>query len=193
MFHHELSFAVIGVSGAQCPYQHNHCAQDWSRKLPQNKVCLNQMSHQFRILGNNWNWKKDLWVDPTYIVHSSTLRINNPNQEALPSDHNWLFLSLRRHISHHFTFSSHLSDTTSYHLQSLSVKPHFCCPEASDSLPARTQKCVKIKGDFCHYPIWTPRYTDGEARFFPGKIHLHRMSRTAWNPITTAGKKGMKK
>lgn len=132
----------------------------------------------------------DLWVDPTYIVHSNTLRINNPNQEPLPSDLNWLFLSLRRHISHHFSFSSHLGDTTSYHLQSLSVKPHFCCPEASDSLPARTQECVKIKGNFCHYPIWTPRYTDGEARFYPGKIHLHRMSRAAWNPITTAGKKG---
>lgn len=151
------------------------------------------MSHQFRILGNNWAWNNYLWVDLTYNVHSSTLQINNPNREALTCDLNWLLLLLWRKISHHFTFSSHLGNTTSYHLQSLSVKPHFCCPEASDSLPAWTVECVKIKGDFCHYPVWTPRYADGEVRFFPGKVHLHRMSRAAWNPITTAGKKRKEK
>lgn len=150
------------------------------------------MSHHFRILGNNWACNKNLWFDPTYIVHSNTLWINNPNHEALACNRNWLFLPLRRHISHRFTFSSHLGDTTSYHFQSLSVKPPFCCPEASDSLPAQTQECVKIKADFCHYPVWTARYADGEGRFFPGKIHLHRMSRAAWNPITTAGIKGRK-
>lgn len=83
-----------------------------------------------------------------YCAFKQPCKINNHNCEALTCNCNWVFLLLRRHISQHFTFSSHLTDPTSNHLQSLSVKPHFCCPEASDSLPARTQECVKIKGDF---------------------------------------------
>lgn len=118
---------------------------------------------------------------------------NNPNHKALNCNQNWRFLSLPRNISHHFTFSSHLSDSTSNHLQSLSVKPHFCCPEASHSLPAWTQECVKIKGDFCHYPVWTPKYMEGEGRIFPEKIHRNTISRAAWNPIMTAEEKEKKK
>lgn len=143
--------------------------------------------------GNNWAQNKDLWVDRTYIVHSTSLWINIPNHEALTCNH-WAFLSLRRHISHNLAFSSHLTDTTSNQLQSLPVKPHFCCPEASDSLPARTQEWVKIKGDFfCHYPVWTPTYAEGEGRFFPEKRRRDRMSRAAWNPIMTADIKKKKK
>lgn len=181
---------------ARCPPQHKQCEDDWrpsESPTPPELLVFTPDEPPAQNLGNNWAQNKDLWVDRTYIVHSTSLWINIPNHEALTCNH-WAFLSLRRHISHNLAFSSHLTDTTSNQLQSLPVKPHFCCPEASDSLPARTQEWVKIKGDFfCHYPVWTPTYAEGEGRFFPEKRRRDRMSRAAWNPIMTADIKKKKK